>query len=132
MYIGNNNFGDESFDILKGGLSNSNLQKLDIRGCKFNKGDKDNFDKLQQSESEKSLMDTVLEKYSAKQKLNFVHQEDYADLKKAYLEEKESKIPPPLQSLSPRKLTYSWLVFTALSLSLNRFVCACVRRLIKI
>lgn len=38
IFIGNNNFGDDCFEILKKGLSdNMSLAKCDIRGCKFSK-----------------------------------------------------------------------------------------------
>ena len=38
LYIGNNSFSDDCFDILVSGLKNNiSLIKLDIRGCKFKK-----------------------------------------------------------------------------------------------
>lgn len=37
LNVGNNNFGEESYEILRGGFQNSSLHKLDIYGCKFGK-----------------------------------------------------------------------------------------------
>lgn len=64
MNIGNNNFADDCFEILKTGLKNNiSLQKIDIRGCKFKK-QKDNEGKVKNpyslSDAEKELTEIIL------------------------------------------------------------------------
>lgn len=47
LYIGNNNFSDDSFEILRQALiKNNSLNKIDLRGCKFSKKkEKEGFQK---------------------------------------------------------------------------------------
>ncbi|EGR28694.1 leucine rich repeat protein [Ichthyophthirius multifiliis] len=100
LVIGNNDFGDSSFETLKIGFTkNYSLSKLDIRGCKFSKTQRERereinnqFMLYEMTESERELTEIILKHDLTAQKIQFFRFADYQEIQNAKQAERKNEL----------------------------------------